>query len=174
MRLGLVMRLGLDLDLVKCKPCVLRGGLDLADFLRKKVFRRSRIRLWFFVVFDYLLATATVNASLLKQGLMSAAKRKSYGISATRYRIAQQLLLPVLEKKRAAQGMAAMAAETAETDFDICSHFPEMRSKSEKNRVKRSTCVQCRVVGRRVGSMYECIACDVCLCLSCFKVYHRV
>jgi len=117
------------------------------------------------VAFDYLLSTATVNVSLLKQLGMKKNKRKRYGIAMTRYHIAQQLLLPHLEKKTQADSDSV----DAEPGLQLLDHFPK-----EIGPGIRRNCVQCWAQRVPTKSWYWCLACEACLCVLCFESFHRL
>jgi hypothetical protein len=143
------------------------GGVDLKDqLLHSYLIEKQQINKWYMKLFRRLLNTSILNAMIIyRNNTVKRIDQLSF-----RIQFVEGLFVKyanVLERKvpgrHSSDNTVLRLTER---------HFISKLPPSEKNARPQGRCVVCQKCGKRKDTVYWCDACDIGLCVECFRDYH--
>jgi hypothetical protein len=147
------------------------NGVDVADQLRGSYPTKIRSRKWWHVFFWWVLDTCICNAYVMYS--VHCTSISSSPMSHLQFR--EQLALALMEHSTATTASSSPSKKRIHSMnarpvlVPSAHHFPVRVAKNSKGTWQARECVVCT---DRKRTTYECGACDVGLCVTCFAVYH--
>jgi hypothetical protein len=143
------------------------GGVDLKDqLLHSYLIERKRLNKWYMKLFRRLLNATILNALIIY--------RSNTGKQIDQLSFRTELVEGLFVKHASAVERKVQTGHRSDNLVPRLTerHFISRIPPTEKKASPQRRCVVCYKHGRRKDTVYWCDACNVGLCLDCFRDYH--